>query len=172
MIAGHEDDVRRSQLQNTPLDLIAEKQRQIEALGWREYDRGDPWVVKYEKDLPEGEDHGADPGLRRVMGDCWLSADDIASQHEETGTHKKRNGWGDRSDGGKERTLSTRSWRPSYGQGFEIETHTDTHAIVVEGDQGKAFLSRFRVSGAAKRYVVSVDEHGEVTMIPAEPKRS
>ena len=43
---------------NTPLDLIAEKQRQIEALGWREYGRGDPWVVKYEKDLPEGEDHG------------------------------------------------------------------------------------------------------------------
>jgi hypothetical protein len=56
--------------------------------------------------------------------------------------------------------------------GFEIESHTDTHAIVAERDQGKSFLSPFRVSGAAKRYVVSVDEHGEVTMIPAEPKRS
>jgi hypothetical protein len=42
-------------------------------------------------------------------------------------------------------------------EGFEIETHTDTPV---------------RVSGAARRYVVSVDEHGEVTMIPAEPKRS
>jgi hypothetical protein len=56
-------------------------------------------------------------------------------------------------------------------EGFEIETHTDTHAIVVERDQQK-FLSRFRGRGAANRYVVSVDEHGEVTMIPAEPKRS
>jgi hypothetical protein len=57
-------------------------------------------------------------------------------------------------------------------EGFEIETHTDTHAIVVEGDQEKSFLSLFRGPGAAKRYVVSVDEHGEVTMIPAEPRRS
>jgi hypothetical protein len=57
-------------------------------------------------------------------------------------------------------------------EGFDIETHTDTHAIVVERAQGKSFLSRFRGPGAAKRYVVSVDEHGEVTMIPAEPKRS
>jgi hypothetical protein len=52
-------------------------------------------------------------------------------------------------------------------EGFEIETHTDTHAIVVR----KSFLSRFRAR-SANRYVVSVDEHGQVTMIPAEPKRS
>jgi hypothetical protein len=57
-------------------------------------------------------------------------------------------------------------------EGFEIETHTDTHAIVVERDQRKSFLSRLRGRGAANRYVVSVDEHGGVTMIPAEPKRS
>jgi hypothetical protein len=53
-------------------------------------------------------------------------------------------------------------------EGFEIETHTDTHAIVVEK---KSILSRFRARGA-NRYVVSVDENGEVTMLPAEPKRS
>ncbi len=53
-------------------------------------------------------------------------------------------------------------------EGFEVETHTDTHAIVVEQ---KSFLSRFR-GGGANRYVVSVDENGEVTMIPAERKRS
>lgn len=53
-------------------------------------------------------------------------------------------------------------------EGFAIETHTDTHAIVVEK---KSFWSRFREHGA-KRYVVSVDENGEVSMIPAEPKRS
>ena len=57
-------------------------------------------------------------------------------------------------------------------EGFEIETHTDTHAIVVERNRRKSFLSRFRGHGAVNRYVVSVDEHGEVTMIAAEPKRS
>jgi hypothetical protein len=53
-------------------------------------------------------------------------------------------------------------------EGFEIETHTDTHAIIVER---KSVLSRFRARGA-NRYVVSVDENREVTMVPAEPKRS
>ena len=56
-------------------------------------------------------------------------------------------------------------------EGFEIETHTDTHAIVVERGRLKSFLSRIPGHGA-NRYVVSVDEQGEVTMIPAEPKRS
>jgi hypothetical protein len=53
--------------------------------------------------------------------------------------------------------------------GFEIETHTDTHAIIA---QGNSFLGRLLGHGSANRYVVSVDEHGKVTMIPAEPKRS
>jgi hypothetical protein len=57
-------------------------------------------------------------------------------------------------------------------EGFEIETHTDAHAIVVEPDRRKSLLNRFRRHGAANRYVISVDEHGEVTMRPAEPKRS
>jgi hypothetical protein len=52
--------------------------------------------------------------------------------------------------------------------GFEIETHTDTHAIVIER---RSFAKRLG-GGAAKRYVISVDEHGDVSMIPAEPKRS
>jgi hypothetical protein len=56
-------------------------------------------------------------------------------------------------------------------EGFEIETHTDTHAIVVERDRRKSILGRLRGRGSA-RYVVSVGEHGEVTMIPAEPLRS
>jgi hypothetical protein len=56
-------------------------------------------------------------------------------------------------------------------EGFEIETHTDTHAIVVERE-GKSLLSRIRGRDAPNRYVISVDEHGEVTMVPAEPKRS
>jgi hypothetical protein len=56
-------------------------------------------------------------------------------------------------------------------EGFEIETHTDTHAIIVERGQFKSLLSRVRGQGA-NRFVVSVDENGDVTMIPAEPKRS
>ena len=57
-------------------------------------------------------------------------------------------------------------------EGFEIETHTATHAIVIQPRQRKSLLSRFGRHDAANRYVVSVDEDGEVTMIPAEPKRS
>lgn len=54
-------------------------------------------------------------------------------------------------------------------EGFEIETHTDTHAIVA---RRRSFLRRLGGQNPADRYVVSVDEHGEVTMVPAEPKRS
>jgi len=51
-------------------------------------------------------------------------------------------------------------------EGFEIEARRDTHAIIVGRDR-RTFLRRRR------RYVVSVDEHGdEVTMVEAEPKRS
>jgi hypothetical protein len=57
-------------------------------------------------------------------------------------------------------------------EGFRIETHTDTHAIIIVGGHRKPFWSRFRKHGAGSRYVVSVDEHGEVTMIPAEPQRN
>jgi len=56
------------------------------------------------------------------------------------------------------------------GEGFRIETHADTHAIIVGGR--KSLLNRFRGRGAGSRYVVSVDEHGAVTMIPAEPRRN
>ncbi len=57
-------------------------------------------------------------------------------------------------------------------EGFRIETHTDTHAIIIVGGHRKPLWSRFRKHAAGSRYVVSVDEHGEVTMIPAEPKRN
>ena len=73
--------------------------------------------------------------------------------------------------GGREEALDA-FLETKLREGFEIETHTDTHAIVVEGGRRESFLSRFRARGAANRYVVSVDEHAEVTMIPAEPKRS
>jgi hypothetical protein len=53
-------------------------------------------------------------------------------------------------------------------EGYEVETHRDTHAIIVAR---RSLLTRLRPRGA-DRYVVEVDEHGEVTMTPAEPKRS
>ena len=58
--------------------------------------------------------------------------------------------------------------KTKLGEGFRIETHTNTHAIIVQ----RRSLLRRSGGRAANRYVVSVDEHGEVTMIPAEPKRS
>jgi hypothetical protein len=45
-------------------------------------------------------------------------------------------------------------------ESFEIETRTETHAIIAHR---KALLGRFR---SPERYVVSVDGHGRVTMIP------
>ena len=53
-------------------------------------------------------------------------------------------------------------------EGFAIETHTKTHAII----NRRSFLSRLRGRGGLDRYVVSVDEYGEVTMTAAEPRRS
>jgi hypothetical protein len=55
-------------------------------------------------------------------------------------------------------------------EGFTIETHTDTHAIISEG--GQRFWSRLRRGGGCRRHVVQVDEHGGVTMSPAERLRS
>jgi hypothetical protein len=57
-------------------------------------------------------------------------------------------------------------------EGCRIETHTDTHAIIVDGGDRKGFLGRLLGRGAGNRYVVSVDEQGVVTAIPAEPIRS
>src|SRR6185437_5505137 len=54
-------------------------------------------------------------------------------------------------------------------EGFTIETHTDTHAIITEA--GRRFWSRLHLR-APRRYVVQVDESGGVTMSAAEPRRS
>ena len=57
-------------------------------------------------------------------------------------------------------------------EGFRIETRTDTHAIISEADRGWSFLDRLRKAKPPARQVISVDEHGEVTVAPAEPVRS
>jgi hypothetical protein len=58
------------------------------------------------------------------------------------------------------------------GEGFRVETRTDTHAIIGPGDSRWAVLGRLRRAKGPGRHVVSVDEHGEVTMTPAEPLRT
>lgn len=59
----------------TPVAEISAKANAIQELGWREDKRGDPWVVTYRKAIPEGQD--PDAAIRSVMGDYWLTADDI-----------------------------------------------------------------------------------------------
>jgi hypothetical protein len=59
----------------TPVAEISAKANAIQELGWREDKRGDPWVVAYRKVISEGHDPEAE--IRAVMGDYWLTADDI-----------------------------------------------------------------------------------------------
>jgi hypothetical protein len=59
----------------TPVTEISAKANAIQELGWREDKRGDPWVVAYRKVISEGQDPEAE--IRAVMGDYWLTADDI-----------------------------------------------------------------------------------------------
>jgi hypothetical protein len=58
------------------------------------------------------------------------------------------------------------------GEGFRVETRTDTHAIIAPAKTGRSFLSRFRAPKPDARQVVEVDVDGVVTMTPAEPLRS
>ena len=62
--------------------------------------------------------------------------------------------------------------RTKLRDGWRIETQTEMHAIIVDGSSRERLLSRVRGRGAGDRYVVSVDEQGQVTMIHAEPIRS
>ena len=53
-------------------------------------------------------------------------------------------------------------------EGYRIETHEPTHAIVVQGDDS---LLRRILGRRRHRFVVQVDDHGTVSMRPAEPVR-
>jgi len=54
-------------------------------------------------------------------------------------------------------------------QGFSVERRTDTHAIIFRKVRG---LRRLKRDDDPGRFVVQVDEHGTVTMTPAEPRRT
>ncbi len=58
------------------------------------------------------------------------------------------------------------------GEGYVVESRTDTQAIMVAGDQPASFFGRFRPQPPRVREVVAVDAAGEVTVEPAIPLRS
>jgi hypothetical protein len=58
------------------------------------------------------------------------------------------------------------------GEGFLVETRTDTHAIIVASGRARPLLERLRKPKSPERLVISVDEHGGVTTSPAEPLRT
>jgi hypothetical protein len=56
------------------------------------------------------------------------------------------------------------------GDGYLIETRTAVQAVIVR--RRWDFVRRFMRTGAGeRRLVVSVDEHGEVSAVAAEPRR-
>jgi hypothetical protein len=54
-------------------------------------------------------------------------------------------------------------------EGFTVETRTETHAIIFRRPKG---WRRFTSGDDPGRFVVEVDDRGDVTMRPAEPRRS
>ena len=57
-------------------------------------------------------------------------------------------------------------------EGYRIETRTDTHAIIGPPDPRHSLRHFFRRRNSLARQVVSVDRDGEVSVRPAEPRRS
>lgn len=57
-------------------------------------------------------------------------------------------------------------------EGYRIETHTDTHAIIGPPDRRRSLRHPLRRQSPLRRQVVSVDRDGEVSVRSAEPRRS
>jgi hypothetical protein len=57
-------------------------------------------------------------------------------------------------------------------EGYRVETRTDTHAIIGPPDRRPSLRHPFRRPNSLARQVVSVDRDGEVSVRPAEPRRS
>jgi hypothetical protein len=56
-------------------------------------------------------------------------------------------------------------------QGFRVETRTGVQAVIVRRHRLYFALRWFARGRAEERLVVSVDQHGEVTSLAAEPVR-
>ena len=57
-------------------------------------------------------------------------------------------------------------------EGYQVETRTDTHAIIAPADRRRSLLDLVRKPKVPARQVLSVDSDGVVSMRPAEPLRS
>ena len=57
-------------------------------------------------------------------------------------------------------------------EGYQVETRTDTHAIIAPADRRRSLLDLLRKPKVPARQVLSVDSDGVVSMRPAEPLRS
>jgi hypothetical protein len=55
--------------------------------------------------------------------------------------------------------------------GFRVETRSGAQAVLVRRHPLYFVLHRFPRVSAEKRFVVSVDEHGEVAAFAAQPRR-
>jgi hypothetical protein len=75
---------------------------------------------------------------------------------------------GETDQGGNRRLALDEFLEARLVEGYRIETHEATHAIVVQGDD--SLLSRL-LGRRQRRFVVQVDDHGAVSMRPAEPVR-
>jgi hypothetical protein len=56
-------------------------------------------------------------------------------------------------------------------QGFRVETRSGARAVIVRRHRLYFVLHRLARRRAEQRYVVSVDQHGEVDLLAAEPVR-
>ena len=56
-------------------------------------------------------------------------------------------------------------------QGFRVETRSGSQAVIVRRHRLYFVLHLFSRGLAEQRYVVSVDQHGEVNSLAAEPVR-
>jgi hypothetical protein len=57
-------------------------------------------------------------------------------------------------------------------EGYRVESHTHTHAIIGPPDRRRSLRGLLRKPRSYPRQVVSVDRDGEVSIGPAEPLRS
>jgi hypothetical protein len=76
------------------------------------------------------------------------------------------------SSGGDLRSAALDSYlERRRSQGFSIETRTGVQAVIVRRHRFYLVLRWFARARAEQRLVVSVDEHGDVTSLAAEPLR-
>ena len=57
-------------------------------------------------------------------------------------------------------------------EGYRVESHTHTQAVIGPPDRRRSLRGLFRKPGSLPRQVVSVDRQGEVSIGPAERLRS